>query len=66
LEIKLSEVQASFVKYSPTKLNSGQMFVFPDPEDKCWINNKDIIGVVNHPSLQRRGQMMFFVNFNEW
>jgi len=66
LEIKQSEVQASFVKYSPTKLDSGKFFVFPDPEDKCWINKEDIIGVLNHPILQRRGQMLFTVNFNEW
>jgi len=66
LEIKQSEVQASFVKYSPTKLDSGKMFVFPDPEDKCWINKEDIIGVSNHPILQRRGQMLFAVHFNEW
>lgn len=42
LEIKQSEVQASFVNYCPTKLDSGKIFVFPDPEDKCWINKDDI------------------------
>lgn len=65
LEIKQSEVQTSFVKYSPTKLDSGKIFVFPNPEE-CWINKEDIIGVLNHPILQRRGQMLFAVNFNEW
>jgi len=46
-------------------LDSEKIVVFPDSEDKCWINKEDIIGVLNHHFLQTRGQMMFVVNFNE-
>lgn len=65
LHIKPTEVQASLVKYSPTTSNLGKNFVFPVPYDKWWINKDDIIRVLNHPILQRRGQMKFGVNFKK-
>jgi hypothetical protein len=66
LKLEKTKVEVSFLKYRPTKLDSGIMFVFPEHEDKYWIDKNDIVGILKHPELKRRGLMKFGIDYNEW
>lgn len=66
LETEKTKVKVSFIKYRPTKLDSGKMFVFPEHEDIYWIDKIDVVGTLKHPELKRRGLMKFEIDYNEW
>jgi len=66
LETEKTKVNVSFLKYRPTKLDSGKMFVFPEHEDIYWIDKIDVVGILKHPELKRRGLMKFEIDYNEW
>jgi len=38
LMVKGKKVFGSFLKYRPTKIDSGKIFVFPEKEDMCWLD----------------------------
>ncbi|KAL4091761.1 hypothetical protein QTP88_026403 [Uroleucon formosanum] len=63
--VKGKKVYRSFLKYRPTKIDSGKIFVFSEKEDLCWLKFEHIKGIVKHPQLQRRGDMKFMVDYYE-
>lgn len=65
MEIEKTKVKVSFLKYRPTKLDSGKMFVFPEHEDVYWIDKIDVVGILKQPELKRRGLMKFEIDYNE-
>jgi len=66
MSVKEEKVYATFLKYCPTKVDSGKIFMYPEPVDLCWLEKKYILGVVKPPIVLRRGQLKFNVDFNAW
>ena len=53
------------VKYVQTKLNPGNLFKWPERENRCVIKENWIVGGLLHPQLLRRGQMKFDIDISE-
>jgi len=53
LETEKTKVKTTFLKYRPTKLDSGKMFVFPEHEDIYWLDKIDVVGILKHLELKR-------------
>ncbi|XP_072152590.1 uncharacterized protein [Bemisia tabaci] len=59
------DLEVNFVKYEPTKINNGKIFVWPSREDYSEVSRSLVIGQVKPPILPRRSKMMFSVNVND-
>ena len=50
----------------PAKYGNGSLFVFPQIEDKCCFNYRQIIGCTDGPTVLRRGVLKFKVDSRKW
>ena len=50
----------------PKKCDNGYIFVYPLSEDRSFVFKRQIVGGVDIPVQQRRGNLKFKANWKEW